>query len=114
MSQVLCAVRSGAALVVERSPLAQQVAATLAAERVTVVAAVPLLWLRLLDKTVFRTAPLPQLRVMTNAGGHLPVHAVRTLRQAQPRARLFLMYGLTEVLPSTYLPPHEGGRPRAA
>src|SRR5260370_28246219 len=95
MSQVLCAVRSGAALVVERSPLPQQVAATLAAERVTVVAAVPPLWLRLLDKTVFRTAPLPHLRVLTNAGGHLPVHAVRTLRQAQPRARLLLMDGLT-------------------
>ncbi len=110
MSQVLCAVRSGAALVVERSPLPQQVAATLAAERVTVVAAVPPLWLRLLDKTVFRTAPLPHLRVLTNAGGHLPVHAVRTLRQAQPGARLFLMYGLTEVLRSTYLPPEEVDR----
>lgn len=110
MSQVLCAVRSGATLVVERSPLPQQVAATLAAERVTVVAAVPPLWLRLLDKTVFRTTPLPQLRVMTNAGGHLPVHAVRALRQAQPGARLFLMYGLTEVLRSTYLPPEEVDR----
>jgi len=110
MSQVLCAVRAGAALVVERSPLPQQAAATLAAERVTVVAAVPPLWLRLLDKTAFRTAPLSHLRVMTNAGGHLPVHAVRALRLAQPQARLFLMYGLTEVLRSTYLPPEEVDR----
>jgi len=75
-----------------------------------VVAAVPPLWLRLLDKTAFRTAPLAQLRVMTNAGGHLPVHAVRALRQAQPGAQLFLMYGLTEVLRSTYLPPAEVDR----
>jgi len=28
---------------------------------------------------------------MTNAGGHLPVHAVRALRQAQPGAQLFLI-----------------------
>jgi len=110
MSQVLCAVRAGATLVVERSPLPQQVEATLAAERVTVVAAVPPLWLRLLDKTVFRTTPLPHVRVLTNAGGHLPVHAVRALRQAQPGAQLFLMYGLTEVLRSTYLPPAEVDR----
>src|SRR5258708_31247113 len=102
MSQVLCAVRSGAALVVERSPLPQQVAATLAAERVTVGAAVPPLWLRLLGKTVFRTAPLPQLRVMTNAGGHLPGHAGRTLPQARPPGRLCLGYGPPEGPPSPY------------
>ena len=44
---------------------------------------------------------------MTNAGGPLPVAAVRALRQAQPHAQLFLMYGLTEALRCTYLPPEE-------
>lgn len=110
MSQVLCAVRAGATLVVERSPLPQQIAATIAAERVSVVAAVPPLWLRLLETTTFKAAPLPHLRVLTNAGGHLPVHAVRALRRVQPGARLFLMYGLTEVLRSTYLAPEEVDR----
>ncbi len=47
---------------------------------------------------------------MTNAGGHLPVKAVRQLREAQPDAKLFLMYGLTEVLRSTFLPPEEVDR----
>lgn len=110
MSQVLCAASSGATLVVERSPLPQQIAATIAAERVTVVAAVPPLWLRLLDTTALRSGPLSHLRVMTNAGGHLPVHAVRALRRAQPGAQLVLMYGLTEVLRSTYLPAEEVDR----
>jgi acyl-CoA synthetase (AMP-forming)/AMP-acid ligase II len=32
---------------------------------------------------------------------------VRALRQAQPQAQLFLMYGLTEVFRSTYLPAQE-------
>jgi len=32
---------------------------------------------------------------------------VRALRRAQPHARLFLMYGLTEVLRSTFLPPEQ-------
>jgi amino acid adenylation domain-containing protein len=110
MSQVLCAVRAGAALVVERSPLPHQIATTLATEAVTVLAAVPPLWLRLLGTEAFTVEPLLSLRVMTNAGGHLPVHAVRALRRAHPNARLFLMYGLTEVLRSTYLLPEEVDR----
>jgi amino acid adenylation domain-containing protein len=107
MSQVLCAVGSGATLVVERSPLPAQLVGDLRAQRVTVLAAVPPLWQQLLNVPSFRDEPLPSLRIATNAGGHLPVPLVRALRRAQPQARLFLMYGLTEVLRSTFLPPEE-------
>jgi amino acid adenylation domain-containing protein len=109
MSQVLCAVGTGAALVIERSPLMQQLALSLRARQVSVLAAVPPLWLQLLNVSAFRTA-MPSLRIMTNAGGHLPVPTVRALRLAQPQAQLFLMYGLTEVLRSTFLPPDEVDR----
>jgi len=77
---------------------------------VTVLAAVPPLWLQLLGVPAFQLAPLPDLRIVTNAGGRLPVAAVRALRQAQPQAQPFLMYGLTEALRSTYLPPEEVDR----
>lgn len=110
MSQVLCAAGSGATLVVARSPLASQVVTELRAQRVTVLAAVPPLWQQLLHVPAFRDEPLDSLRIATNAGGHLPVPVVRALRRAQPHARLFLMYGLTEVLRSTYLPPEEVDR----
>jgi amino acid adenylation domain-containing protein len=107
LSQLLCAVTAGATLVVERSPLPQQAIATVRGQDVTVLAAVPALWMRLLATGGLRDALLPVLRVMTNAGGHLPLEAVRGLRAAQPHVRLFLMYGLTEALRSTYLPPEE-------
>src|SRR5256886_12749563 len=107
VGQLLCAVGAGAALVVERSPLPQQMIDTVRGEGATVLAAVPPLWSRLLRVPAFIEAPLPRLRVMTNAGGHLPAEAVRTLRQAQPGAQLYLMYGLTEALRCTYLPPAE-------
>ena len=110
MSQVLCAIGTGAALVVERSPLATRLVAELRTQRVTVLAAVPPLWLQLLGVPAFRTSPLSDLRIVTNAGGRLPVAAVRAVRQAQPQARLFLMYGLTEALRCTYLPPEEVDR----
>jgi amino acid adenylation domain-containing protein len=109
-NQLLCALGTGAALVVETSPLAQQIVATLRDRAVTVLAAVPPLWSQLLGVEAFAAAPLGDLRVMTNAGGRLPVERVRALRRAQPRARLFLMYGLTEALRSTFLDPGEVDR----
>ena len=110
LNQLLCAASTGATLVVDRSPLPQENAATLRSHQVTILPAVPPLWHRLLATAAFRDARLPALRVMTNAGGHLPVAAVRALRRVQPHAALFLMYGLTEALRSTYLPPEEVDR----
>jgi acyl-CoA synthetase (AMP-forming)/AMP-acid ligase II len=106
-NQLLCAFGQGATLIVEHSPVPQQIAATLRNQAVSVLAAVPPLWLQLLTAECFRAHPLPCLRAMTNSGGRLPVEAIRTLRQAHPQARLFLMYGLTEAFRSTYLDPAE-------
>lgn len=105
LNQLLCAAHLGAALVVERSPLPQQIVATLRARDVTVLPCVPALWLQLLSAPTFAEAPLRELRAMTNTGGRLPVDAVRRLRACQPQANLFLMYGLTEAFRATYLPP---------
>ena len=109
-NQVLCALGSRATLVVERSPLPQQIVASLRAHNVSVLAAVPPLWTQLLGVQSFRTEPLPSLRIATNAGGRIAPELVRAIRRAQPDAQLFLMYGLTEALRSTYLPPAEVDR----
>jgi amino acid adenylation domain-containing protein len=106
-NQLLCAVMNGASLVVERSPLPQQIALTLRERAVTVLPCVPPLWLQLLVAPEFHGSPLPALRAMTNTGGRVPVEAVRRLRLVQPQAQLFLMYGLTEAFRATYLPPDE-------
>jgi amino acid adenylation domain-containing protein len=104
-NQLLCAVGASARLVVERSPLPQQIVATLRAQAVTVLPCVPPLWLQLLGTASFRTSVIPSLRAMTNTGGRIPVEGVRQLRAANPQAELFLMYGLTEAFRATYLPP---------
>lgn len=110
LNQLLCSVATGAPLVVEHSPVPHRIVDTLRRRKVTVLAAVPPLWLQLLGVRSFTSNPLPSLRAMTNSGGRLPIDAVRTLRHSYPRASLLLMYGLTEAFRSTYLPPGDVDR----
>jgi amino acid adenylation domain-containing protein len=107
LNQLLACVGTGAALVVERSPVPQRVVRTLREEAVTILPAVPPLWLQLLGVTAFEGERLAHLRIMTNTGGRLPTDAVRRLRVCQPQASLVLMYGLTEAFRSTYLDPEK-------
>jgi amino acid adenylation domain-containing protein len=105
LNQLLCCAGTGATLVVEHSPVPQRIVQTLRDLEVTVLPAVPPLWLQLLSTETFQAAPLASLRVLTNTGGRLPTDAVRKLRRAQPHAALVLMYGLTEAFRSSFLPP---------
>jgi len=110
LNQLLCCARTGATLVVERSPVPQRIVGTLRRQEVSVLPAVPPLWLQVLGAQAFRAEPLPALRRMTNTGGRLPTEAVQSLRRSQPQAELFLMYGLTEAFRSAYLPPDRTDR----
>ncbi len=105
LNQLICNLASGGTLVIEGSPLPQEIARSIRERNISVVAAVPPLWSSLLGVADFTQAPIESLRVLQNAGGHLPVPLVQRLREAQPQARLFLQYGMTEVFRSTFLPP---------
>jgi amino acid adenylation domain-containing protein len=105
LNQLLCCAATGATLIVERSPVPQRIVQTLRALEVSVLPAVPPLWLQLLGVEDFTARALPALRTMTNTGGHLPKDAVRRLRASQPQADLVLMYGLTEAFRSCFLRP---------
>jgi amino acid adenylation domain-containing protein len=110
LNQLLSSVTVGGTLLLQRSPLAAQIVADLRSQEVTVMAGVPPLWLQLLAVPDFRARPIPTLRQMQNAGGHLPAEAARRLRKAQPQADLILQYGMTEVIRTTFLPPNEVDR----
>jgi acyl-CoA ligase (AMP-forming) (exosortase A-associated) len=76
---------------------------------ITGLAGVPPLWLQLADLEWPQQAR-DSLRYFTNSGGAMPVATLRKLRAALPKAKPFLMYGLTEAFRSTYLPPEEVDR----
>jgi long-chain acyl-CoA synthetase len=50
---------------------------------------------------------LPALRFLTNAGASLPAATTAAVRRTFPNADLYLMYGLTECLRVSYLPPEQ-------
>jgi acyl-CoA synthetase (AMP-forming)/AMP-acid ligase II len=105
-NQLNCAIATGASLEVIDTTLAPEMVRSIVSRGCSVVAAVPPLWMQMLRVADF-ASPIPALRVLTCAGGRLNPEGVRAVRAAQPQARLFLMYGLTEVFRSTFLPPEE-------
>ena len=75
-----------------------------ARHRATTLAAVPPLWLQLVEAAWLPDAVAP-LRRLTNSGGALTPSLVARLRTLFPDADLYAMYGLTEAFRSTYLDP---------
>ena len=71
---------------------------------VTTLAAVPPLWVQLVEQDWPNDA-VTRVRRLTNSGGALTVDLVRKLRSIFAQAKLFPMYGLTEAFRSTYLDP---------
>lgn len=71
---------------------------------VTTIAAVPPLWLQLVELS-WPPEVAGHLRRLTNSGGALTPALVRALRTTFAQADVYPMYGLTEAFRSTYLDP---------
>jgi len=76
-----------------------------ARERITTLAAVPPLWVQLVEHD-WPAEAVASMRRLTNSGGALTPTLVRQLRGIfGPATDIFAMYGLTEAFRSTYLDP---------
>ncbi|MEM6856382.1 MAG: acyl-CoA ligase (AMP-forming), exosortase A system-associated [Pseudomonadota bacterium] len=75
-----------------------------AAHRVTILAAVPPLWVQLAEID-WPCEAIASVRRLTNSGGALTRELVGDLRRIFREADLYPMYGLTEAFRSTYLDP---------
>jgi amino acid adenylation domain-containing protein len=106
--QMICAVRAGARLVLERSfAFPAQVLRKMADERVTGFAGVPMIFAILLQTKNLADYDLSSLRYVTNAAAALPVAHLLRLRELFPGLRIFSMYGQTECARISYLPPED-------
>lgn len=103
-NQLLSAWRAGASVVPLDYLTARDVLKACSRHRITTLAAVPPLWVQLVELDWPEEASAP-MRRLTNSGGALTEDLVAGLRTAFPTARLFPMYGLTEAFRSTVLDP---------
>jgi acyl-CoA synthetase (AMP-forming)/AMP-acid ligase II len=75
-------------------------------QAVTGFAGVPSTYMLLLQKSKLRTMKFESLRYVTQAGGHMAVSVQEDVINAFSPAKLYVMYGATELSPRlTYLPP---------
>ncbi len=109
LSQLTTSFLVGATVVLHNYLLPQDVVRILEREQITGLAAVPPLWIQLATLEWPKGASA-HLRYFTNSGGAMPTATLAELRKRAPKAKPFLMYGLTEAFRSTYLPPTEVDR----
>jgi acyl-CoA ligase (AMP-forming) (exosortase A-associated) len=108
-SQLTTAFHAGGRVVLLNYLLPRDVLRALEREKVTGLTAVPPLFIQL-SKLEWPASIDVSLRYFANTGGRMPLDTLNALRRRAPRARPFLMYGLTEAFRSTYLPPEEVDR----
>ena len=108
-SQLTTAFHAGARVVLLNYLMPRDVLKTMALEGVTGLTAVPPLYIQL-AQLEWPASINEKLRYFANTGGRMPRETLTSLRLRAPKARPFLMYGLTEAFRSTYLPPEEVDR----
>ncbi|MBA4175636.1 MAG: acyl-CoA ligase (AMP-forming), exosortase A system-associated [Leptothrix sp. (in: Bacteria)] len=108
-SQLTTAFHSGARVVLLNYLLPRDVLKALDREKVTGLTAVPPLYIQL-SQLEWPATIGEHLRYFANTGGRMPRETLWALRTRVPKAKPFLMYGLTEAFRSTYLPPEEVDR----
>jgi len=108
-SQLTTAFHAGARVVLLNYLLPRDVLRAIEQEKVTGLTAVPPLYIQL-TQLKWPESVSEHLRYFANTGGRMPRETLDALRRHLPKAKPFLMYGLTEAFRSTYLPPAEVDR----
>lgn len=104
--QLLMAVQTGAALILERSfTYPAQIFNLLESEKVTVFPGVPTVYAMLLAGDEKSPLRFPHVRKVTNTAAALPASFNQRLQKIFPQAKLYRMYGLTECKRVCYLDP---------
>jgi long-chain acyl-CoA synthetase len=108
LGNLMMSLMLGATVVLERSaafPL--RLAQMLSSHRVTVYPGVPMQFASLLGLQNLSRFDFSAVRLLTNAAAALPVAHVQRLKAVFPKASLVNMYGMTECIRASYLPPEE-------
>jgi long-chain acyl-CoA synthetase len=111
ITQVVTMIMVGGTIVLEKSfAFPRKILARLVETRATGFPLVPAMAALIAGMQDLQPAFLPDLRYMTNAASAMPPSVAERLRELLSETQLFLMYGQTECIRATYLPPDEADR----
>ncbi len=106
LSQMTTGLHVGAEVVLMNYLMPRDVVRLCAEAGITGLTCVPPLWMQLAQQE-WPVEAAKSVRYFANTGGHMPRPLLNRLRAIFPKARPYLMYGLTEAFRSTYLDPSE-------
>jgi acyl-CoA synthetase (AMP-forming)/AMP-acid ligase II len=111
ITQMVTMMMAGGTLVLERSfTFPRAILERLAEERVTGFPLVPAMAGLITAMQDLQPGFLPHLRYITSAAAAMPPATTAALHRLLPGAELFLMYGQTECIRTSYLPPDRAAR----
>jgi acyl-CoA synthetase (AMP-forming)/AMP-acid ligase II len=105
ISQLATAFIVGATLVIQPVQIPAEIIKNLKRYQITGLAMVPTMWIPLVRMMEDNGIALETLSYVANSGGMLPSQVLRAWPKVFPRARHYLMYGMTEGFRSSYLDP---------
>jgi acyl-CoA synthetase (AMP-forming)/AMP-acid ligase II len=105
LGQLLCMVMVGGTTVLHHIPMASEIVNAFQYYEITGFAAVPPIWVDLTAYLQEEPVSFPKLKYITNAGGKCPTPTLKKLPLCFPDAKIYLMYGMTETVRSTFLDP---------
>jgi len=95
----------GGTLVLQRAIMPSTIVENINSKRITGLAAVPTIWVNIMNYLDEAQTKLPSLRYITNSGGRIPDRFLMKMSVMFQNIDIFLMYGFTEAFRSTYLHP---------
>lgn len=108
LSQLFTSIYVGGTLVLQESTFPNDIVTTMLTEKITGFHAVPSFWRMLLQKhSTFKNYEYPSLRYISVIGETFPHEELIRLAGVLNKAKIFMMYGITEAFRSTYLSPND-------
>jgi acyl-CoA synthetase (AMP-forming)/AMP-acid ligase II len=105
LTQLLTMLLVGGTVVLTRVGMPAELLGLARRERLTGLALGAGSWIRLVELLQSSPTALPDLRYLTSSGSSIPATTLDAMSAAFPGVRIYLMYGTTETIRSTYLDP---------
>lgn len=105
LNQVISTFLVSGTLVIKYPYLIYEIPHVIEKEKITGLAGIPTIWINMMNQKNVNKHKFDSLRYITNSGDAIPDRYLDAMENIFPKAKIYLMYGLTECFRCTYLEP---------